>query len=99
MGGDQFSAFRQWHRWQAIVEIAIICIAERITSTGQSASFASYSGLESRFLAISMPLMPVSATLIRQLAASGASLTDKQDALLPEAVGSYIARNGLYQSS
>lgn len=99
MGGDQFAAFRQWHRWQAIIELAIICIAERITSTGQNAVFDAYIGLENRFLTIPMPLMPVSATQIRQLAASGASLTCESDAPVPEAVGRYIARNRIYRSS
>jgi nicotinate-nucleotide adenylyltransferase len=99
MGGDQFAAFRQWHRWQAIVELAIICIAERVTFTGQQALFEAYSGLENRFLTISMPLMRVSATQIRQLAASSASLTDEPNAPVPEAVGRYIERNRLYRSS
>ena len=29
MGADQFAAFRQWHRWDAILDLAIICVAER----------------------------------------------------------------------
>lgn len=29
LGADQFAAFKQWHQWQAILEIAIICVAGR----------------------------------------------------------------------
>ena len=32
MGADQFSAFQQWHKWQAIAGLAIICIADRAPS-------------------------------------------------------------------
>ncbi|MEP6966196.1 MAG: nicotinate (nicotinamide) nucleotide adenylyltransferase, partial [Polaromonas sp.] len=33
IGADQFSTFRQWHKWQEILELAIICIADRAQST------------------------------------------------------------------
>ena len=29
MGADQFAAFRQWHQWREIAQIAIICVASR----------------------------------------------------------------------
>ena len=97
MGADQFAAFRQWHRWQAIVELAIICIADRATSTGGNAGFDAYQGLNSRFVALSMPLMQVSATQIRQLAMSGISPNPALDQLLPLSVARYIALNQLYR--
>ena len=97
MGADQFAAFQQWHRWQAIVELAIICIADRAISTGGNAGFDAYKGLESRFTRLSMPLMPVSATQIRQLAASGTPQNPELDKLVPVAVARYIARKQLYR--
>ena len=97
MGADQFAAFRQWHRWQAIVKLAIICIADRTTSTGGNAGFDAYQGLNSRFVALSMPLMPVSATQIRQLATSGISPNPALDQLLPLSVARYIALKQLYR--
>ncbi|MBW8722108.1 MAG: nicotinate (nicotinamide) nucleotide adenylyltransferase, partial [Polaromonas sp.] len=39
IGADQFAAFRQWHRWQDILDLAIICIAARAQSTLAGAQF------------------------------------------------------------
>lgn len=96
MGADQFAAFRQWHRWQAIVELAIICIAGRATSTAAEAQFDAYQGQKDRFLALPLALMPVSATQIRQLMASGAGQTREISDLVPEPVARYISANHVY---
>ena len=96
MGADQFAAFRQWHRWKDILEIAIICIADRAISTAFEAHFDAYQGLAARFLMLPLPLMPVSATQIRQLMASGAGKTQEINDLIPESVARYISLNRLY---
>jgi len=62
IGSDQFASFRQWHRWQEILEFAIICIADRVQFTEAKAKFDDYPGFSGRFLAVKLPLMPVSAT-------------------------------------
>ncbi len=99
MGADQFAAFQQWHRWQAIVGLAIICIAGRATSTVAQAQFDVYDGLKSRFLQLLLPPMTVSATQIRQLLASGAGKSSDTNELVPEAVARYISANRVYGAS
>ena len=96
MGADQFAAFRQWHRWKDILELAIICIADRAISTAAEAQFDAYKGLTARFLILPLPLMPVSATQIRQLIASGTDKTREISDLIPEPVARYISLNRLY---
>ena len=96
MGEDQFAAFRQWHRWQDILEIAIICIAARAQSTLTPIKFDAFPGLEDRFFALQLPQMPVSATQIRQLMASGAIGASELNQLVSEPVGRYISLHQLY---
>jgi len=99
LGADQFAAFRQWHRWQEILAIAIICIADRAQSTLAQTQFDAYSGDNNRFFTLKLPLMPVSATRIRQLIASGVATVDEIARLVPEPVARYISAHQLYRSS
>ena len=96
MGADQFAAFRQWHRWQAILEIAIICIAARAISAEAKAQFDTSSEAKSRLLTLPWPLMSVSATQIRQLLASSAGSPREINDLVPEPVARYISIHRLY---
>ncbi|WP_457280816.1 nicotinate (nicotinamide) nucleotide adenylyltransferase [Polaromonas sp. P5_D5] len=98
IGADQFAVFRQWHRWQDILDLAIICIADRAQSTLAGAQFESYESRSNRFVLLNLPLMPVSATQIRQLMASGAAVTGGITQLVPEAVARYISLHQLYGS-
>lgn len=97
IGADQFLAFRQWHRWRDILQLAIICIAGRTESTLDEAQFEAYTGQSSRFLTLELPLMPVSATHIRHLMASGAATGGEIAHLVPEPVARYISRHQLYR--
>lgn len=99
MGADQFAAFRQWHRWQAILKIAIICIAERPTSASATSQFDAFNESENRFLVLPLPLMPVSATQIRQKVASSNAELLALDTLVPAPVARYISLHGLYRPS
>lgn len=100
MGADQFAAFKQWHRWQDIVQLAIICIAARAQSMPTTAQFDAlkgvFSGPQDRFTTLQLPAMPVSATQIRQLMASGVASADELTHLVPEPVARYISLNQLY---
>ncbi|SFC37549.1 nicotinate-nucleotide adenylyltransferase [Polaromonas sp. OV174] len=98
IGADQFAAFRQWHRWQEVLELAIICIADRAQSTLTQTQFDAYVGHEHRFFTLKLPLMPVSATHIRQLTASGAAAAEGLTSLVPEPVARYISLHSLYRS-
>ena len=94
VGADQFVAFRQWHQWQEILEIAIICIADRAESTPTQTQFDAYAAQSHRFFTLKLPLMSVSATQVRQLIASGAACDIAK--LVPEPVARYIALHQLY---
>lgn len=98
IGADQFAAFRQWHRWQDILEIAIICIADRAQSALTPAQFDAYSGDNCRFFKLDLPQMFVSATQIRQLMASDETTAAAIAHLVPEPVARYISLNKLYRS-
>lgn len=98
IGADQFAAFRRWHQWQDILEIAIICIADRAQSVLAQTQFDAYAGGNHRFFKLELPLMPVSATQIRQLIASGEATAAAIAQLVPEPVARYIALNQLYRS-
>lgn len=96
IGTDQFSAFGQWHRWEEILEIAIICIAGRSKSALTQSQFDVYAPRNHRFSILKLPLMPVSATQIRQMIALGKATADEASKLVPEAVARYISQHQLY---
>ena len=96
MGDDQFAAFQQWHRWQDILELAIICIAARAHSAWATGQFDAYPGRSSRFAVLEMPPLPVSATQIRQRIASRAVTPDELAQLVSRPVARYISLHRLY---
>ena len=97
MGSDQFAAFRQWHQWEAILEIAIICVAERAINARASGLFDSHTGQKSRFVSLAMPSSALSATQVRQLYADTSTDGEDMSALVPSAVARYIADHALYK--
>ena len=99
MGADQFVAFRQWHQWQEIRRIAIICIAARARFDWSDGQFDTLKPPENRLLTLQMPEMAVSATQIRQLIAGGLSENGAMADLLPDAVASYIVQHQLYKAN
>ena len=96
MGADQFSAFQQWHRWNDILDIAIICIAARAHSAWATGQFDAYPGRSSRFALIEMPQLGVSATQIRQRIASRAVSPADLAQLVSKPVARYISLHRLY---
>lgn len=98
IGSDQFAALQSWHRWQAILEIAIICIANRAYPTGTQAVFNLTSEARHAVLTLQLPMMPVSATEIRRQFASGSASPQGLADLVPEPVARYIERHKLYLS-
>ena len=98
LGADQFAAFKQWHRWQEILDIAIICIADRAQCTLAQTQFDAYTGYNHRFFTLKLPLMAVSATQIRQLITSGVATVGEIAKLVPEPVARYISAHQLYRS-
>ena len=99
MGTDQFAAFKQWHQWQEIVQVAIICVAVRAGFNWTNGQFDAQKQDEIRTLLLKMPSMAISATQIRQLIAAGLGENQVSTDLLPEVVARYIARHQLYKVS
>ncbi|MHB1200958.1 MAG: nicotinate (nicotinamide) nucleotide adenylyltransferase [Polaromonas sp.] len=98
LGADQFAAFRQWRRWQEILELAIICIADREQSALAQTQFDAYTEHSAKFFTLKLPLMAISATRIRQLVKSGVAADGELAQWVPEPVARYISTHRLYRS-
>jgi nicotinate-nucleotide adenylyltransferase len=98
IGDDQFAALQTWHRWEAILEIAIICIANRTDPARAEAVFDHQKQARHAVLTLQLPLMPVSATDIRLQISSGQASPQGWAPLVPEPVARYIERHRLYVS-
>jgi nicotinate-nucleotide adenylyltransferase len=98
IGTDQFAALKNWHRWQDILRIAIICIAGRADPARTGAGFDPQIQAGPAVLTLQLPLMPVSATDIRRQIGAGSAAPQDMAQLVPEPVARYIERHGLYIS-
>ena len=94
IGADQAAALTTWRAWQEILQIAIICVADRADSTSTSTLFDAEKLFPERFFHLKMPVSSISATQIR------ATISAQQPvgALVLDAVARYIADHHLYQS-
>ncbi len=99
LGEDQARAFSTWHEFEAIPQLAIICVAARAILTNEEATSGTQNSSSSdpmlkHFHPLKMPNMPVSATLIR------ARIADHQDILplVTEPVARYIANHHLFET-
>ena len=99
IGADQFAALQSWHRWQDILEIAIICIANRAHPERADPDFDSTSRARHAVLTLQLPLMAVSATEIRRKISTGEAGPQEIAHLVSKPVARYIERHGLYISS
>jgi nicotinate-nucleotide adenylyltransferase len=95
MGADQAAALMTWRAWQEILQIAIICVADRAHHSSVSALFDAEKLFPERFLHLTLPAMHLSATQIRHGVATGQSV----QTLVSEPVARYIADHHLYQSN
>lgn len=98
LGQDQAHALPKWHRWQEILGLAIICVAERDASMARAGEFDPLGGVpgaqRGRFQRLVFTPMPVGSTRIRALVAAGQNIAP----LVPEAVARYISHHHLYQN-
>lgn len=95
MGEDQARALPNWHEWQEVLRLAIICVAEREELTGARPRFIAPKSHESRFRQLQMPAMPISATDIRTRIAAHQCVAP----LVFEPVARYIDDHHLYQTT
>lgn len=95
MGADQARALPTWSHFDEITKLAIICVAERADETGSISYLSILDSLASPAIRIELPIMPESATDIRDLVLHGKTI----DNLLPGSVALYIEKHRLYQSN
>ena len=92
LGEDQARAFTTWHRWEAIAKLAIICVAARTDESRAIGGFSTESAPKPPFQRLELPLLPLSATDIRQRVASHKSVSP----LVFDSVARYIEQHHLY---
>jgi len=100
MGADQAQSLHTWHAIEEIYRLAIIAVAERDApdlhlTPSQTRLQEKDPAVPGDFRSIVLPLMPHSATDIRSRVAAGQS----PEALVCEAVASYIQDNHLYPTA
>jgi nicotinate-nucleotide adenylyltransferase len=98
LGQDQAQALPKWHRWQEVLQLAIICVAVRDADTPCAGEFEPLSGLpevpQGRFQRLGLAPMAVGSTRIRAMLATGEGIAP----LVPQAVARYISLHHLYQN-
>lgn len=95
VGEDQAQALPTWHRWQALVRLAIICVAARADHTGATGQFDALKSLLPDLRILKMPPLAISATDIRRRLAHHENVIP----LVFEPVARYIDHHHLYQAS
>lgn len=94
LGADALIDLPNWHRPADLVSLARIVVARRPgwDDDAMAAAAAQVGGLTERLIALTMPLIEVSATDIRDRARRGEPLRY----LVPDAVAAYIRERALY---
>ncbi|MBK0393312.1 nicotinate (nicotinamide) nucleotide adenylyltransferase [Ramlibacter algicola] len=93
IGADQAEALHGWRDSAGIVGLATLAVAARARPDAGAPPFDASQLPAGRWLPVELPSMPVSATLVRALAAAGQDVAS----LVPPGVASYIARHHLYR--
>jgi nicotinate-nucleotide adenylyltransferase len=91
MGEDQAIALTRWHEWEAILDLAVICMAARLSAHAPAGETQPALPAQARLRLLRLPNMPESATEVRERAAAGAGIAH----LVPPAVARYIEQNHL----
>ena len=89
IGQDQYAAFHTWHGWQELLGRITLAIANRPDAPLAADPLV----LQVPHAAVSLPMMEVSSTEIRERIHAGLPVTD----LVPPAVARYIDQYHLYQ--
>ena len=97
IGADQANAFKTWHRWQEILGLATVVVAERKLAELGSIASQWHNAVSPDVQRLDMPSLNVSATEIRAHVAHGTQADPKMHAWLPAAVQHYIEKHSLYR--
>ena len=95
MGADQARALTTWREWEAIVQSAIICVAERADIAQPSASYDAGFPENLEVRRIHLPASSLSATQVR----SEIAAQQTAENMVLGSVARYIADHHLYQSA
>ena len=103
LGADQLLAFKGWVRWQEVLSLATLAVANRPREIGETAlqsqaPAADLAAVDLPFVPLHMALQHVSATALRAQLATPSGPTAAPDLLVPAAVARYISQNHLYQT-
>jgi nicotinate-nucleotide adenylyltransferase len=98
IGADQANAFKTWHRWQEILGLATVVVADRPVEGQGGMASQWHNAVSPDVQRLDMPSLNVSATEIRAHVAHGTHTDTKMHAWLPAAVQHYIEKHSLYQS-
>lgn len=101
LGADQLLAFKTWVRWQEVLELATLAVANRATNIGADAPLdqaaeTDLSSVDLPFERLDMPLKNISATAVRARVGHPAPSAGALDVLVPESVARYISQHHLY---
>jgi nicotinate-nucleotide adenylyltransferase len=93
VGSDQARAFTTWHRWQDILRLATLVVADRAEAQGDLPPLQWHNAASDRIAHLEMPRLDVSATALRQ------RLVEHRptDLWLNESVQRYIQHHHLYK--
>jgi nicotinate-nucleotide adenylyltransferase len=94
MGEDQALSLTKWREWEAIVQLATICVAERPDAHSHATLAPTGLPAEAEVRLLRLPSMAESATEVRELVARHGDFAH----LVPPGVARYIASHHLYQS-
>lgn len=97
MGADQANAFKTWHRWQDILGLATVVVADRLQSGQGKLASRWHNAVSPDVQRLDMPSLNVSATQIRAHVAQGTHPDPEMHAWLPAAVQHYIEKHSLYR--
>lgn len=89
VGSDQLPLFSEWRQWEAILDLAEVAVVERPGFSLEEGP----SDLRSRMIPVSLPLLLLSSTMVRERIAEGRSIRY----LVPPPVAGYIEEHGLYR--
>lgn len=97
IGADQANAFKTWHRWQDILRLATVVVADRRQSDPSGQVSQWHNAVSPDVQRLDMPSLNVSATEIRAHLAKGPHPAADMLAWLPAAVQHYIEKHSLYR--
>ncbi len=104
LGADQLLAFKSWVRWQEVLDLATLAVANRATDVSADARLdqaceTDLSGVDLPFERLRMPLRNISASAVRAKVGQPESRSGALEVLVPQPVASYISQHSLYQTS